>query len=147
MTFGIQMQTFPSKCNTRKLQKKPETQLRKLISTTKATMPINTMKWKRSCNQFRSFISEPYLSTRSMKCMHLKKFKVFSRLRRRETYFRHAQGNQRASSLTGSIDIFQNTIITQYEVDCQNTVNRKLGEQTVWFWEVIKEFYHYFRRN
>ena len=68
-----------------------------------------------------------------MTCMHLKKFKVFSSLRRLEIHFRQAQGHQRAGALTGSINIFQNTIITVYEVENQKTVNRKLGKQTVWF--------------
>ena len=82
-----------------------------------------------------------------MTCLQLKKFKVVSSLRRRETNFRHAQGNQRASAITGSINIFQRTIITIYEVELQKTVNRKLGKQTVWLWEVIKEFYHNFEEN
>ena len=42
-----------------------------------------------------------------MTCMHLKKFKVFSSLRRPETYFRHAQGHQQAGALTGSITSFK----------------------------------------
>ena len=76
-------------------------------------------------------MSEPYLSTRSMSCMHLKKLKVFSSLCRPETHFRHAQGHQRAGALTGSINIFQGTIITVYEVEHQNTFNTKLGKQTM----------------
>ena len=72
--------------------------------------------------------------------MHLKKFKVFSSLRRPKTHFRHAQGHQQASALTGSINIIQNTIITVYEVEHQKTVNTKLGKQTFWLSEVIKEF-------
>ena len=70
-------------------------------------MPINTIKQKRSCNQFPSFMSEPYLSTRSMTCMHLKKFKIFSSLRRPETHVRHAQGHQQAGALTSSINILK----------------------------------------
>ena len=66
-----------------------------------------------------------------MTCMHLKKFKVFSSLRKPETQFRHAQGHQRASAVTGSINIFQSTIITVYEVEHQKTVNTKLGKQTI----------------
>ena len=92
-----------------------------------------------------SFMSEPYLSTRSMTCMHLKKFKVFSRLRRQGIHFRHSQCHQRAGELTGSINIFQSTTITVYEVENQKTVNIKLGKQTFWFSEVIKEFYQYFQ--
>ena len=78
-----------------------------------------------------------------MTCMHLKKFKVFSSLHRPETHFRHAQGHQRAGALTGSIKIFQSTTITVYKVEYQKTVNTKLGKQTIWFSEVVKEFYHY----
>ena len=82
---------------------KRETQLKKLILRTEAFIPINTMKQGRNCNQFSSFMSEPYLSTRSMTSMHLKKSHVFPSLRRPEPHFRHAQGHQRASALTGSI--------------------------------------------
>ena len=67
----------------------------------------------------------------------------FSSLRRRETHFRHPQDHQRLSALTGSINIIQNTINTVYEVEHQKTVNTKLGKQTFWFSEVIKEFHHY----
>ena len=82
-----------------------------------------------------------------MTCMHLKKFKVFSSLRRLETHFRHAQGHQRAGALTGSINIFQSTTITVYEVEYQKTVNTKLGKQTIWFSEVITDIYHYFQKK
>ena len=107
---------------------KPETQLKKLIPVTEAIIPTNTMKQKRSCNHFPSFMSGPYLSTRSKTCMHLKKFEVFSRLRRPETHFRHAQGHQRAGALTVSLNIFQSTTFTVYEVEHQKTVNTKLGK-------------------
>ena len=89
-------------------------------------------------------MSEPYLSTRSKTCMHLKKFKVSSTLLSPETHFMYAQGQQRAGALTGSINIFQSTISTVYEVDHQKTVNTKLGKQTIWFSEVIKKYYRYF---
>ena len=92
-------------------------------------------------------MSEPYLSTRSKTSVHLKKFKNFFSLRRPETHFRHAQGQQRAGALTGSINIFQRTTITVYEVEYQKTVNTKLGKQTIWLSEVIKEFYHYFQQK
>ena len=71
----------------------------------------------------------------------------FSSLRRPETHFRHAQGHQRARAITGFIDIFQSTTITVYEVEHQTTVNTKLGKQTIWFSEVIKEFHHYFQEE
>ena len=79
--------------------------------------------------------------------MHLKKFKNFSSLRRPEAHFRHAQGHQRTGALTGSINIFQSTKITGYEVVHQKTVNTKLGKQTIWFSEVIKDIYHYFQEK
>ena len=82
-----------------------------------------------------------------MTCMHPKKFKVFPSLRGTETHFGHAQGHQRAGALTGSINIFQSTTITVYEVEYQKTVNKKLGKQTIWFSEVIKDIYHYFQKN
>ena len=74
-------------------------------------------------------------------------FKDFSSLRRPKTHFRHAQGHQRADELTGSINIFQSTIIRVYEVLHRQTVNTKLGEQTIWSSKVIKEFYHYFQEK
>ena len=92
-------------------------------------------------------MSEAYLSTRSMTCMHLKKIKVCSSLRRPETHFRHAQGHQRAGALTGSINIFQSRTITVYEVEYQKTLNTKLGKQTIWFSEVFKDIYHYFQKK
>ena len=79
--------------------------------------------------------------------MHLKKFKVFSSLRRPEVHFRRAQGHQRAGALTSSINIFQSTIITVYEIEHQKTVNTKLGKQTIWFSEVINEFYPFLPRK
>ena len=75
-----------------------------------------------------------------MTCIHLEKFKVFSSLRTPETHFRHAQGHQRTGALTGSINIFQSTIITVYEVENQKTVNTKLGKQTTWFFRSIQRF-------
>ena len=71
----------------------------------------------------------------------------FSSLHRPETHFRHAQCDQRTGALKGSINIFQSTISTVYEVKHQKTVNTKLGKQTIWFSEVIKEFYHYFQEK
>ena len=68
-----------------------------------------------------------------MTCTHLKKYKVFSSLHRPETHFRHAQGHQRAGALTDSINIFQSTIITVYEVEHQKTVSTKLGKDYLSF--------------
>ena len=82
-----------------------------------------------------------------MTCMHLKKLKVFSSLRGPDTEFRHGQGHQRESALTGSINIFQSTVITVYEVVHQQTYNTKLGKQTTWFSEVIKDFEHYLQEK
>ena len=75
--------------------------------------------------------------------MHLKNVKVFSSLRRPETHFRHAQGHQRAGALKGSINVFQSTTITVYEVKQQKTVNTKLGKLTIWLSKVIKDIHHY----
>ena len=82
-----------------------------------------------------------------MTCMHLKKPKVFSSLRRPEPHFRRAQGHQRAGALTGSTNIFQSPFNTVYDVVHQKTVNTKLGKQTLWLSEVIKEFYHHFQEK
>ena len=92
-------------------------------------------------------MSEPYLSTRSETCMHLKKTKFLSSLRRPETHVRHAQGHQQAGASTGSNNVIQNTIITVYEVEYQKADNTKLGKQTIWFSEVNKDIYHYFQKN
>ena len=56
------------------------------------------------------------------------KVQVVSSRDRPETHFRHAKGHQRANALTGSINIFQNTIITAYEIEHQMAVNTKLGK-------------------
>ena len=58
---------------------KPETIHKKLVPITVAFLPIITKKWRRSCNQFLPFVSEPNLSTKSKTCMHLKNFQVFFR--------------------------------------------------------------------
>ena len=79
--------------------------------------------------------------------MHLKKFKAFSSFRRPEKHFRHARGHQQAGALTGSIAIFESTTITVNEVEHQKIVNTKLGKQTVWFSEVIKDIYHYIQQK
>ena len=79
-----------------------------------------------------------------MKCMHLKNFKVFPSLRRPGTPFRHGQGHHRTGAVTGSISIFQSTIITVYQVEHPRTVNTKIGKQTSSFSVVIIEFYHCF---
>ena len=118
-----------------------------VIPKTKATITINTTKWKRSCNQFPSLMSEPYLSTRSKTFMHLKMVKFLSSLRRPKTHTRNAQGDQRASASTGSINIIWNTNFTVYEVDSQKTVNTRLGKRNIWFSEVIKEFYQYLQEK
>ena len=79
--------------------------------------------------------------------MHLKTFKVFSSLRGPETHFGHAQGHQRACALRVSINVFESTTITVYEVEHQKTVNTKLGKQTIWFSEIVKDIYHYFQQK
>ena len=53
------------------------------------------------------------------------KSEAFPNIRRRQTYFRHAQCCQREGALTGSINIVQNTIFTAYEVESQKTVYTK----------------------
>ena len=72
--------------------------------------------------------------------MHLKKIKFHSSLRRPETHLRHAQSHQRPSASIGSININQNTIITAYDVEHQETVNTKLEKRTICFSEGTKEF-------
>ena len=79
--------------------------------------------------------------------MQLENYKVFSSFHRPEKNFKHAQGHQRASALTGSINFFQSTTMTVYEVGHQKTVNTILGKQTIWVSEVIKEICHYFKEN
>ena len=68
---------------------------------------------------------------------------VFSSYPMPKTHFKHAQGHQRAGTLTSSINTTQNTIFIVYEVENQETVNTKLGKRTYWFSEVIKEIFHH----
>ena len=120
--------------------------IKNFIPTTEESIPINTMKWCRSCNHFPSFMSEPILSTRSKTCMHLKKFKFLSSHPSPETNFRHAQGRQRTTELTGSISFFRSTIITVYEVVHKKTV-KKIEKRNKWISEVTKEIYQYFQEK
>ena len=60
---------------------------------------------------------------------------------------KHEQSQQRASALTGSINIFHSTTIKVYEVENQKTINKKLGKQTTWFSEATKDFHHYFQEK
>ena len=55
-----------------------------------------------------------------------RKLQIFPSLRRPAKHFRHAQGHQRASAITGANNIIQNTNITVYQVESQKTVNTKL---------------------
>ena len=75
------------------------------------------------------------------------KYTFLSSHRRPETNFRHVQGHQRASAITCSINFFQSTIFTVYEVEHQKAVNTKLGKQTIRFSELVKECYHYFQEK
>ena len=85
---------FRQKAKGENFNPKPETQLKKLIPITEATIAINTMKQKRSCNQFPSFMSEPYLSTRSKTCLHLKNSRFFLVLAGQK----HISGTRRATN-------------------------------------------------
>ena len=69
-------------------------QLRKQLSS----------QWKRRWREeypISSFMSARHFSTSSKTCMHLK-IRLFSRLPTLPTFFRHKQGNRRASALNGS---------------------------------------------
>ena len=92
-------------------------------------------------------MSEPYKSTKSLPCVHLKTLKLFYSVRRPEAKFKHAQGHQRAGALTFSVNLFQSPNITVYEVEHQKTLNTNFAKRTKWFSEVIKEFYEYFQKN
>ena len=54
------------------------------------------------------------------------KFEAFPTIRRPQTHSKRAQGHQRASVLTGSINIVQNTNFNVYVVESQKTVYTKL---------------------
>ena len=82
-----------------------------------------------------------------MTCMQLKKVKVLFSSHSPETHVKHAQSHQRADGITGSINIFQSTVLIVYEVEHQKTVNTKLGKRSICFSEVIKEFYHYLQEK
>ena len=75
------------------------------------------------------------------------KFQGFSTFRGPETHIRYAQGHQRESALTGSINNMQNTNITVTGAEHQKTVDTKFGKQTICFPEVIKVFYHYLQEK
>ena len=68
-----------------------------------------------------------------MTSMQVENYKVFSSLHRPEKNFKHAQGHQRASALTGSINFFQSTIMTVYQVEHQKTVNTNLEDRLFGF--------------
>ena len=76
--------------------------------------------------------------------MHLKKFKFFSIAGQK-----HMWGVRRATNeqmhQQAPLTSLKTQNITVYEVEHQKTVNTKLGKQTIWFSEVIKEFYHYYQ--
>ena len=58
ITYGIQLQTFPQKCNTRKHQAETwPTEEKGLLHTNVATIFTNTAKMKGRCTHFPSFIS------------------------------------------------------------------------------------------
>ena len=134
-------------CNTRKLRSKTwNTAEKKLFPILETITLFNTIKQNRSCNQFLSFMSEPYLSSSSMTCMHLKKFKVFSNFPGPETHFRHAQGHQQACPLVGSTYIFHSTFNTVFEVVHQKTVNTKLGKYYLAFGS-NQRLFHYFQEK
>ena len=76
--------------------------------------------------------------------MHLKKFKDFLVFAGQK----HNSGARRATNEQVHWKApFQSTIITVYEVEHQKTVNTKLGTQTIWFSELIKDFYLYFQEK
>ena len=91
-------------------------------------------------------MSEPYVSTRSKTCKHLKKFNVFSSLREPETHSGTHSATNKQVHQQAQLKSFKTTI-TVSEVEHQKTVYKKLGKQTIWFSEVIKEFYHYFQEK
>ena len=76
VTFGIQLQTFPLKCNMRKLQSKTWKTDEKTHSNNRGNYTRHYNE-KRSCSHFPSFMSQQYLSIRSNTCLHLKKFKFY----------------------------------------------------------------------
>ena len=65
ITFGIQLQTFPSKCNSRKRQFKTWNTAEKNLFQQRRQLYPPIRRANGSCNQFPSFMSEPHLSTRS----------------------------------------------------------------------------------
>ena len=121
------MQTFSSKCNAREnFHLKPETQMKKAHSKNRGNYTHQYNEVKEKLYPV-SFIYVSTIFEHQVKDMYAsQKIQGFSSLRRPETYFRHAQGNQRAGAITGSINIIQNTSITVYEVESQKKVNRKL---------------------
>ena len=122
ISFGLQLQTFPYKCNTRKLQ--PKSWRTENKDSFYLTMQFySPTQWKKEKSiQFHSVMSWPHFSTRSKTCMHLKKY-TFSSLLTLKTHFRHKQGHQRAVAFSGSIEDIQKTTTAVNSVERQKTVN------------------------
>ena len=144
ISFGIQMQRIWQKRKTRNLQPKTWNKAEKTHSSNEGNY---THRYKEVITSFVHLcLNIIWTPGQWLECIS-KKSRSFSLLQRPETHFGHAHGHQPANLITASINIFQSTIVTLHEVEHQKTVNTKLGKQTIWFSEVIKEFCHYFGKN
>ena len=149
-TFGIQLQTLPSKCNRRKFQ-----------TETWHTADENSFRTRRQLYRSVQSSGRKVLTSFFQLCLtHIcalvqwhvcisrssRFFLVFAG-QKCISHFRHAHGHQWAAASRRSIKIIQNTFFAVNEVESQQTLYKKMGKLTVWFSEVIKEFYHYFREK
>ena len=139
ISSAIQLQRFPQKSDMRKLQSQTwETDYKSSIQQPKQLYPSIEIKTKEKLWPV-SFIFVWTKSEQQVKHMYAtQNFRVFSSLRKPQPWIKHSQSHQRATALTGSIHIIQNTIVTVYEVESQKTDYTKLWKRTNWVAEVIK---------
>ena len=101
---------------------KPEIQIKKAPSKNRGNYPVNRIKNKREAVTvfFHFCLNKIWAAGQTHVCKHMyatRKVHIFSSLPKPETHFRYLQRHHRASALTGSINVIQNTIFTVYEVE------------------------------
>ena len=143
------MQTFPSKCNTRKLQSKT-------WNIAEKTHSNNGSNYTHQYNQVKEAVTSFLLLCLNHIWAPGQRHVCFSKSSRFFLVFagqKHISGSRRATNeqvqqqAPSTSFNFQSTTITLNEAEYQKTVNTKLGKQTIWFSEVIKNIYHYFQEK
>ena len=145
ISFGLQLQTFPHRCNTRKLQPKSwRTENKDSFHVTLQLYSPTQLKKEKSI-QFHSFLSWLHFSTRSKACTHLKKFHFFLVCPR----YKHIFGPSRASN---EQLLHWVPLITYKNGHCGKHCRtskdswhwKKTWKRTIHFSVVIKEFFHHY---